>query len=114
MTPTEQKAFDQMRETVERLQKRLVTKCQEQLVTFSFVDVDILNAAAEALTAANAVTSECSKVTSEYSEQLQAQGIAWDEGYAAGVNDEQISESSIGVAGFGAKVKPARENPYLR
>ena len=44
----------------------------------------------------------------------QGEAKAWDEGYAAGVNDERISESSIGVAGFDAKVNPARENPYRR
>lgn len=69
MTPTEQKAFDLMRDAVERLQKRLVTKCQEQLVTFSFVDVDLLNAAAEALTAANAVSAEQWKTALEVAGQ---------------------------------------------
>ena len=37
---------------------------------------------------------------------------AWDEGYRQGVEDEQISASNIGIAGFGAKVEPARQNPY--
>lgn len=37
---------------------------------------EFIGIAARALTAANAVTSECSKVTSEYSEQPQAQGEA--------------------------------------
>ena len=37
---------------------------------------------------------------------------AWDEGYRQGVEDECISAANIGIAGFGAKVKPARQNPY--
>ena len=37
---------------------------------------------------------------------------AWQEGYKAGVEDERISESNIGIAGYGAKVNPARQNPY--
>jgi hypothetical protein len=37
---------------------------------------------------------------------------AWAEGYQQGVQDERISEASIGIAGFGAKVEPARQNPY--
>lgn len=36
----------------------------------------------------------------------------WDEGYQQGVQDERTSESNIGIAGFGAKVEPARQNPY--
>lgn len=39
---------------------------------------------------------------------------AWAEGYASGVTDERTSEANIGIAGFGAKVEPARENPYTR
>ena len=38
--------------------------------------------------------------------------IAWQQGYDQGVNDERTSEASIGIAGFNAKVNPARENPY--
>ena len=37
---------------------------------------------------------------------------AWDEGYRQGVQDERTSEANIGIAGFGAKVEPARQNPY--
>lgn len=37
---------------------------------------------------------------------------AWDDGYRLGVEDERNSEANIGVAGFGAKVNPARQNPY--
>lgn len=50
------------------------------------------------------------------SKAVPSQGLAaaWDEGYAAGVNDERISESNTGVAGFDAKVNPARENPHRR
>jgi hypothetical protein len=37
---------------------------------------------------------------------------AWNDGYKAGVADERTSEANIGIAGFGAKIKPARQNPY--
>jgi len=37
----------------------------------------------------------------------------WAEGYKQGVEDERISEANIGIAGFGMKVDPARENPYI-
>lgn len=39
-------------------------------------------------------------------------GEAWQEGYRQGVLDERTSEANIGIAGFGAKVEPARNNPY--
>lgn len=38
---------------------------------------------------------------------------AWQEGYQQGVLDERTSEDCIGIAGFNAKVEPARVNPYL-
>ena len=38
---------------------------------------------------------------------------AWQQGYHQGVQDERTSEANIGIAGFGAKVEPARINPYL-
>lgn len=38
---------------------------------------------------------------------------AWQEGYRQGVLDERTSEANIGIAGFDAKVEPARVNPYL-
>ena len=37
---------------------------------------------------------------------------AWEEGYRRGVEDERTSNANIGIAGFGAKVDPARQNPY--
>ena len=37
---------------------------------------------------------------------------AWADGYRLGVADERTSEANIGIAGFDAKVKPARNNPY--
>ena len=37
---------------------------------------------------------------------------AWAEGYKAGIEDERSSEANIGIAGFGAKIEPARQNPY--
>jgi ParB/RepB/Spo0J family partition protein len=36
----------------------------------------------------------------------------WAEGYRIGIVDERISEANIGIAGFDAKVDPARQNPY--
>jgi len=43
---------------------------------------------------------------------VQPVAQAWDEGYRAGIDDERTSEASIGIAGFDAKVEPARNNPY--
>jgi len=37
---------------------------------------------------------------------------AWEEGYQKGVEDERISKDNIGIAGFGMKVQPDRQNPY--
>jgi len=39
--------------------------------------------------------------------------LAWAEGYRMGIADERTSEANIGIAGFNAKVEPARENPYI-
>jgi hypothetical protein len=39
--------------------------------------------------------------------------LAWAEGYQMGIADERTSEANIGIAGFNAKVEPARENPYV-
>jgi len=36
----------------------------------------------------------------------------WAEGYRIGIADERTSEANIGIAGFDAKVEPARQNPY--
>jgi len=48
---------------------------------------------------------------------LEAKGepvaLAWAEGYQMGIADERNSEANIGIAGFNAKVEPARENPYI-
>jgi flagellar biosynthesis/type III secretory pathway protein FliH len=49
----------------------------------------------------------------EQAEKQEPVAKAWDEGYRAGVNDERMSEANIGIAGFNAKVEPARNNPYL-
>lgn len=38
--------------------------------------------------------------------------VAWAQGYQQGIEDERTSEANIGIAGFGAKVEPARQNPY--
>lgn len=48
----------------------------------------------------------------EAAEKQEPVAQVWDEGYRAGVNDERMSEANIGIAGFGAKVEPARNNPY--
>lgn len=37
---------------------------------------------------------------------------AWAEGYARGIEDERISQASIGICGYGQKVSPNRNNPY--
>lgn len=59
-------------------------------------------------------TSDALGHASREQEQAEPVGLvqAWSEGYGAGVQDERISESNIGIAGFGAKVNPARQNPY--
>lgn len=36
----------------------------------------------------------------------------WTEGYEQGIADERTSAANIGIAGFDAKVHPARVNPY--
>ena len=41
-----------------------------------------------------------------------AKATAWAEGYRWGVLDERTSAANIGIAGFNAKVEPARQNPY--
>jgi hypothetical protein len=51
------------------------------------------------------------------SQQAPVQGepsaaVAWAQGYRQGIDDERTSEANIGIAGFGAKVEPARQNPY--
>lgn len=43
---------------------------------------------------------------------LEESAKAWAEGYHQGVEDERTSEANIGIAGFGMKVNPARQNPY--
>jgi hypothetical protein len=50
--------------------------------------------------------------TSQPAPEQEPVAQAWDEGYRAGVDDERTSEANIGIAGFGAKVEPARNNPY--
>lgn len=136
MTEKEQKAFEQMREAlIGLLQNHAMPSsvCKERPAH---------DAAYAVLTAANAVShpkpetapvTEGGAITLESAanavsdqdlpvgkcgvlskSEPQAQAIAWDEGYAAGVNDERISECNIGIAGFDAKVNPARENPYRR
>lgn len=48
----------------------------------------------------------------EQAEQKEPVAAAWDEGYRQGIQDERTSEANIGIAGFNAKVEPARQNPY--
>ena len=45
-------------------------------------------------------------------QQEPVAAVAWQQGYDQGVADERISEANIGIAGFNAKVNPARNNPY--
>ena len=45
-------------------------------------------------------------------QQAQTVGEAWQKGYRAGVDDERTSEANIGIAGYGAKIEPARANPH--
>ena len=45
-------------------------------------------------------------------QQAQVVGEAWQKGYRSGVEDERTSEANIGIAGYGAKIEPARANPY--
>lgn len=64
--------------------------------------LDAVDEAAEILRSLDAQPQQASKPLSD----------AWQEGYKAGVEDERISESNIDIAGYGAKVNPARQNPY--
>ena len=57
----------------------------------------------------NAMVTDWQSVAAQANKPLSD---AWQEGYKAGVEDERISESNIGIAGYGAKVNPARQNPY--
>ena len=50
--------------------------------------------------------------TNPPAQQQEPVSEAWDKGYQQGVQDERTSEANIGIAGFGAKVEPARQNPY--
>jgi hypothetical protein len=59
--------------------------------------------------ATNGCVGACAKGQAEKQEPVAQ---AWDEGYRTGINDERMSEANIGIAGFGAKVEPARNNPY--
>jgi len=72
MTEQEQKAFDAMREALES-SAVCIQLMSDGPSRASWGDtLDIIDAA---LTAANSVTSECSKVTSEYSEQPQDKAV---------------------------------------
>ena len=57
-------------------------------------------------------TAEAAQVRPEQAEQQEPVAAAWDEGYRQGIQDERTSEANIGIAGFNAKVGPARQNPY--
>jgi len=56
-------------------------------------------------------TAEAIKTALEAKDESVA--LAWAEGYRMGIADERTSEANIGIAGFNAKVEPARENPYI-
>ncbi len=57
----------------------------------------------------NAMVTDWQSVAAQANKPLSD---AWQEGYKAGVEDERISESNIDIAGYGAKVNPARQNTY--
>ena len=61
---------------------------------------------------AAAITALRTHLAAEQPRPSEDVAKAWAEGYQQGVNDERTSEASIGIAGFGAKVEPARQNPY--
>jgi hypothetical protein len=44
--------------------------------------------------------------------QGDGEAAAWAAGYRAGIEDERTSEANLGIAGFGMKVEPNRQNPY--
>jgi hypothetical protein len=73
--------------------------------TGHYAEADKINASFELL-----VNETLSKVNVEDLQHVAK--TAWADGYAAGVSDERTSEQNIGIAGFNAKVDPARENPY--
>ena len=56
--------------------------------------------------------ADAAPVAAQPQQAIKPLSDAWQEGYKAGVEDERISESNIGIAGYGAKVNPARQNPY--
>jgi hypothetical protein len=56
----------------------------------------------------------CGAPVGERGEYAVQSEKAWAEGYRSGVDDERMSEANIGIAGFDAKVEPARVNPYRR
>jgi hypothetical protein len=60
--------------------------------------------------AADEAITAIKKALAQPAQELVAK--AWNDGYKAGVADERTSEANIGIAGFGAKIKPARQNPY--
>jgi hypothetical protein len=51
-------------------------------------------------------------LTAALAEPSESVAAAWAEGYRTVVEDERTSEANIGIAGFDAKVNPARQNPY--
>jgi hypothetical protein len=58
------------------------------------------------------VTAQGTNATPPASRTSDSLAAAWQQGYTQGVEDERTSEANIGIAGFGAKVNPARQNPY--
>lgn len=66
---------------------------------------------ADAVYKANDAVKAVKEALAQPAQETVAQ--AWDEGYQQGIQDERTSESNIGIAGFGAKVQPARQNPYV-
>lgn len=83
--------------------------CVQELKAFTTGDVAKLDREWPGLVPHRLITLYTSpQPTQQFGEAAKA----WAEGYRAGVSDERTSEANIGIAGFGMRVEPARENPY--
>lgn len=88
----------------------LIVEALKNSQPFAHIYPEAMKRHADALATAEALLSGAAPVTAAPGVYL---ATAWAEGYRSGVTDERISESNIGIAGFGAKIEPARANPYL-
>jgi hypothetical protein len=93
------------------LQREALQMCLEYIETDAHERRHVRWKIQEAL--AEPATEEFSAVQpAAQPQQKPVAAVAWQQGYDQGVADERISEENIGIAGFGAKVNPARNNPY--